>query len=64
MKINADLAKILKKKHEAKWVAFNKEQTKIIGFSEKLTDLVAKLDAKGKEAVFMKVLKSDVEYAF
>lgn len=64
MKINADLTKVLKKEHEEKWVALNKEQTKVLDCSEKLPKLVEKLGAKGKDAVFMRVLRSDVEYAF
>ena len=64
MKINADLTKMLGKEHEEKWVAFNKEQTKVLDYSEKLPKLIEKLGSGGKDAVYMKVLRSDVEYAF
>lgn len=64
MKINSDLTNVLKKEHEEKWVALNREQTKVLDASAKLADLTKKLGEKGKDAVYMKVLRSDVEYAF
>ena len=64
MKVNCDLTKVLQKKHEEKWVALNKEQTRVIGFAEKLADLRNKLGELRDEVVYMKVPRSDIIYAF
>lgn len=59
---NSDLSKVLKKKHEGKWVALSPNRDKVIGFSESLTSLAKKVE--GQSVVFMKPTASDAVYAF
>ena len=62
-KQNANLTKILTRKHEKQWVALSADKTKVLGFSEKLGDLYKKLEGK-TGVTYIKVLASDTEYAF
>ena len=64
MKINADLTKILGKVHETKWVALTKNRRTLIDSADSLTELREKLGRKKNDAVYMKVLPSDMEFAF
>jgi hypothetical protein len=61
---NYDLTKVLKKEHEEKWVALNKEQTKVIDYSSALSELRNRIGEKNREVVYMKVPRSDTIYAF
>lgn len=61
-KKNTDLTKVLNKSHENKWVALSLDQTKVLGVSEKLITL--KTQIGDRKAVYMKVLSSDISYAF
>ena len=62
MKVNTDLRKVLKKEHQEKWVALTKSQNKVVGYSARLADLTKKMGKK--DVVYLKVLRSDTEYAF
>ena len=64
MKINADLTKVLGKSHEQKWVALSKDRRLVMGSSESLPALREKLGDKKDKVVYMKVLSSDMEFAF
>ncbi len=62
MKNNTDLTKILKKNHENKWVALSEDREKVVDYSETLTELQGKVG--NKKVIYMKVLPSDVSFAF
>lgn len=59
---NTDLTNILKKDHENKWVALTEDRTKVVGCSETLIKLQEEVGTK--KVVYMKVLPSDVSFAF
>ena len=62
MKKNNDFTKILNKSHENKWVALSSDRYKVLGVADKLIDLTNKIH--DKDAVYMRVLPSDVTFAF
>lgn len=62
MKKSNDLTKILKKGHENSWVALSSNRREVLGSSESLVDLKNKI--KDKNAVYMKVLSRDSNFAF
>lgn len=64
MKPNVDLTKVLSKQHEEKWVALPKTQDRVLAFAEKLPELKKKLGTGQKDVVYLKVPRSDTEYAF
>lgn len=64
MKVNADLTKILGKEHEEKWVALTKDHEKLVGYETNLKVLRDRLGDRRNEYVYMKVLRSDMEYCF
>ena len=64
MKVNADFTKIIGKQHEDKWVALTKDHSILIDFAEKLNELRDRLGEKKNEYVYMRVLRSDLEYCF
>ncbi len=64
MKINYDLTKVLEKKHEKNWVALSKDQTRVVDFSSNLVELRDRIGRDNMEVVYMKVLPSDMEFAF
>ncbi len=64
MRINANLTKVLKKIHEEKWVALSKDQRKVIDFDPSLMELTKRLGKHENNYVYMKVLRSDMEYCF
>lgn len=64
MRVNADLTKILGREHEEKWVALTKDHSSLIASGESLVDLRDRLGGKKNEYVYMKVLRSDMEYSF
>ncbi|MDO8521704.1 MAG: hypothetical protein Q7S08_00250 [bacterium] len=64
MKINADFTKILSAEHEEKWVALSRDRQKVVDFDTSLPELRDRLGAKKSDCVYMKVLRSDVEYCF
>ncbi len=59
---NVDFTKILNKTHEGKWVALSPDQTNVLGCAATLAELRGKI--KDPDAVFTKILSSDMEYAF
>lgn len=64
MKINDDLTKIIGKAQEKKWVALSKDRSRLIGTGENLLELREKLGKNKDAVVYMKVLPSDIEFAF
>lgn len=64
MKVNADLTKILGKEHEEKWVALTKKQDKLVDFADTLKVLRDRLGESKNDYVYMRVLRSDLEYSF
>ena len=64
MKINANLTKILGAEHEEKWVALSKDRRRVVDFDISLSELRGRLGAKRSDCVYMKVLRSDMEYCF
>ena len=58
MKINADLTKIIKKKHEQKWIALSKDRHVIVGSGSNLPTLRKKLGNKKDDVIYMKALSS------
>lgn len=62
MKKNTNLSKILTKAHENKWVALSPNRTKVLGSASTLIILKGKVQEKN--AVYMKVLPSDTNFAF
>ena len=64
MRINADLTKILGKEHEEKWVALSKDRKKLVDSSENLVELRDRMGSKRNDYVYMRVLRSDMEYSF
>jgi hypothetical protein len=64
MKVNADLTKVLGRKYDKMWVALSKDRSKVIDSSDTLSGLQAKLGEKRDKVIFMKVLPSDMEFAF
>jgi hypothetical protein len=64
MKANADFTKILGTEHEEKWVALSKNRRKVVDFDISLPELRDRLGAKKSNCVYMKVLRSDMEYCF
>lgn len=63
MKLNNDLTKILKKEHEEKWVALSKDQTSVVDYAERLSQLRERVGEQA-EVTYMKVLASDTVYGF
>ena len=59
---NNDLTRVLNKQHSGKWVALTPNRTKVVAFSEDLSDLQKKVGKK--EVVYKKVLDPNVTYAF
>ena len=64
MKINADFTKILGTEHEEKWVALSKDHRTVVDFDASLPELRDRLGKKKSDCVYMKVLRSDMEYCF
>ncbi len=64
MKVNYNLTKVLKKEHEEKWVALSQDHRKVVDFDPSLVELTKRLGQKENEYVYMKVLRSDMEYCF
>ena len=62
--MNANLSKILGKETEEKWVALTRDRKELIDFSEDLSELRGKLGKKRNDYVYMRVLRSDIEYSF
>ncbi len=57
-----DLSKILKRKHEGKWVAISYDYKKIVGYSDNLQKLTKEI--RDKNVIYLKALSSSVRYAF
>ena len=57
-----DLRRVLKKEMENKWVALSADYKKVFGSSEDLALLTKKIGTE--KVVYMKVLPSDVSFAF
>lgn len=57
-----DLRRILKKEMENKWVALSIDYKKVFDFSDDLALLTKKIGTE--KVVYMKVLPSDVSFAF
>ncbi|MBI5004138.1 hypothetical protein HZC00_03520 [Candidatus Kaiserbacteria bacterium] len=64
MKVNADLTKILTKEHEEKWVALTKNHDKLVDCASNLKILRDRLGEHRNDYVYMRVLRSDMEYSF
>ncbi|HEY4487743.1 MAG TPA: hypothetical protein VI483_03205 [Candidatus Paceibacterota bacterium] len=64
MRINADLTKIIAKKHEEKWVALTKDRSSLVDYSADLVELRDRLGEKKNDYIYMHVLRSDIEYSF
>jgi hypothetical protein len=64
MKVNTDFTKILPKETEEKWVAFSEDRTRVIDSAENLPELRQRLGEKKDDYIYMKVLRSDMEYSF
>ena len=64
MKVNADFTKILKKIHEEKWVALSADHSRVLDFDEDFLALTERMEKKEDRYVYMKVLRSDMEYSF
>ena len=62
MENNTDLTKVLKKNHENKWVALSEDRKKVVDYSETLHKLQEKVG--NKKVIYMKVLPSNVSFAF
>ncbi len=62
MEKNYDLTKILNESHENKWVALSPDRYTVLGSSDNLVEL--KDQVNNKDAVYMRVLPSDTEFAF
>lgn len=63
MKVNADLSKLLKREHIGKWVALSEDQTRVVDFSENLSELTHRIGAD-ESVVYTRVLDPDQIYAF
>ena len=57
-----NLAKILNKKHEGKWVALSQDYKKVLSFNESLVVLNKKIG--DEKVVYMKVPRADVYLSF
>lgn len=64
MSINYDLRKLLKPSHEAQWVALSPDRKVLIGAAPRLADLRHEIGEQNSNVVYMKVLPSDMEFAF
>lgn len=64
MKVNTNFTKILNTEHEEKWVALSKDRRKVVDFDISLPELRDRLAEKKSDYVYMKVLRSDMEYCF
>ena len=64
MKINADLTKILSKAHEQQWVALTQDRSSLIDSSDDLVELRDRLGEKKNDYMYMRVVRSDIEYSF
>lgn len=62
LKGGVDLRRVLKKEMENKWAALSSDYKKVFGFSDDLASLTQKMGTR--EVVYMKVLPSDVSFAF
>lgn len=61
---NADFTKILNKEHEEKWVALTKDHDQVIGYDSRLADLRKSVGEENDEVVYLRVPRSDIDYAF
>lgn len=57
-----DLRRVLRKEMEGKWAALSVDYKKVFDFSDDLTSLTQKMGTEN--VVYMKVLPSDVSFAF
>ena len=64
MRVNADLTKVLSKEHEEKWVALSRDQRRVVDSGVSLPKLRERLGEKKNDYVYMKILRSDIEYSF
>ena len=64
MKINTDFTKILKRDNEKKWIALTRDRRRVVGANENLIELRKKLGDQKNDVIYMKVLPSDMEFAF
>ena len=64
MKINNNLSTILRKEMEEKWVALSQDQKEVVDSSRDLVELRTRLGEKRNDYTYMKVLRSDMEFAF
>lgn len=64
MKVNSNLTKVLKKKHEEKWVALSADHSRVVDFDKDFIKLTNRMDKQTGRYVYMKVLRSDTEYCF
>jgi hypothetical protein len=64
MKTNTDLTKVLTKDTEGKWVALSADRKRLIDSGESLPELRERLGKRKDDYMYMKVLRSDIEYAF
>ena len=64
MKVNADFTKVLGKEHEEKWVALSKDKHELVDFAETLIALRDRLGDTKDNFVYMRVLRSDMDYSF
>jgi len=64
MKVNADFSRILGKEHEDKWVALTKNHRKVVDCAANLKVLRDRLGEHKNDYVYMRVLRSDLEYCF
>ena len=62
-KINTNLTTVLKKEHEKKWVALSSDRREVISSNENLVELRNEIGDR-KDVVYMKVLSSEMEFAF
>ena len=64
MKPNTDLSKVLGKETEEKWVALSEDRKRLIDSAENLPELRERLGEKKNDYIYMRVLRSDMEYSF
>lgn len=64
MKLNADLTKVIGKEHEDKWVALTKDHKKLVDCGATLKALRNRLGECKNDYIYMRVLRSDMEYSF
>ncbi len=64
MELNSDLSSVLTSEHEAKWVALSRDRKTVVDFSTNLLELRQRVGESNTDVVYMKVLPSDMEFAF